>query len=62
MARAYKIYIVVDDNGTVVRAFTVKHECIAWLSNLPRLNGLRIVVCRDGGPVTDIVDRVEIFL
>lgn len=32
MARATSIYIVQNASGTVVSAFTVKHELASWLS------------------------------
>lgn len=31
MARAYNIFVVLDENRRVVKAFTVKHEMVSWM-------------------------------
>lgn len=31
MARAHYLYIVTNDYGAILAAFTVKHECVSWL-------------------------------
>lgn len=49
MARASSIYIVVDHNCEPVAAFTVKHECITWLSEVPDSSSFYVYIMGDGG-------------
>jgi hypothetical protein len=47
MARAYNVHVVQNRQGTVIKAFTVKHNLLWWLRDQP-LSQLTVTTIRDG--------------
>ena len=60
--RDIRIYIVIDDVGKVVRAFNVEHECVSWLSTCKHLPLFSVLVCRDGGMISEVFDSAKAFM
>jgi len=44
VARAYYIYVIADSESVPIRAFTVKHEAITWISTITMYESYRIIL------------------
>lgn len=59
MPRSTYIYVVIDQEGSVAAAFTVKHELVTWIGRHPDVAVDTVLRVGDGGGKVTHLDVSE---